>query len=372
MWKVRNLYWLNALNLTKIQSISNVNPFNIIGDNIMKKQYVAFVRDHSISMNHLATDAAKDYNANLKAMQDAARDTGLDTILNVVQCGVGPSALVVREVVNSNVWVVEPMNENKYFCSGHRTPLFASVNDAVNLMRNVPDAHNSDVAFLVMVITDGEENASPYGAKEEMIANIKAEQATGRWTFVFRVPKGYKQALVRMGVPEGNIMEWDQTQQGIETSTHVTTSAIGSYFRGVSKGVTSTGKFYADLSGVSQRTVKAKLTDISYLVSMAKVETWSPLVIKDYSEAMFGGFIQGTVYYELTKPEKIQANKKIVIKDKKNGHMYAGAEARQLLNLPDYEVKVTPGNLGDYVVFIQSTSLNRKLVPGTYVLKYIS
>lgn len=336
------------------------------------KQYVGFVRDHSRSMQGITRGAAKDYNTNLKAVQDAAKETGLDTILTVVKCGVGSDARVVREVVNSNVFVVEQLGLNAYEASGSGTPLFDSVNETISLMQQVPDANEKDVTFLVMVTTDGQENRSSYGAKERMLENFKKLQATDRWTFVFRVPRGDKHVLRSFGVPEGNILEWDQTEAGVEASSQITASAVSSYFTGVSRGIQSTGKFYANLDHVSQTQVKKTLTDVSKNINCyIKVESWHPVVIKEFAEKLMNGFLQGCIYYQLTKAEKVQANKKIVIRNQVNGHYYAGKEARDLLGLPDYEVKVYPGQLSDYDVFVQSTSLNRKLVVGTWVLKYI-
>ena len=43
-------------------------------------------------------------------------------------------------------------------------------------------------------------------------------------------------------------------------------------------------------------------------------------------------------------------------------------DARQLLGLPDYEVKVSPTSHPNYDLFIQSTSVNRKLLAGQRVM----
>jgi len=70
------------------------------------------------------------------------------------------------------------------------------------------------------------------------------------------------------------------------------------------------------------------------------------------------------------KPEnEVQDHKQIAIRDKKTGVIYSGVNARQMLGLPYHgTVKVVPGNHGAYDIFIQSTSVNRKLVKGTQVL----
>lgn len=338
------------------------------------KQYVGFVRDHSISMRSIKSGAAKDYNANLKAFQDGARENGLDTILFVVKCGIGSNARVVKEVVNSNVFVVEPISESQYETSGSGTPLFDSVNELVSVMKQVPDANEKDVSFLVMVITDGEENASTDRMGAQMQQSIRALQATDRWTFTFRVPKGYGNSLaMKFGIPSGNISEWDQTEKGFTQSTQITTSAVSSYMRSRTMGVTSTGKFYADLSNVSQSAIRSVLTQI-YPTTVLNVEKWNDgLAIKTKVESSGYSYNLGEWYYELTKTEKIQESKNIIVFDWPAGKYFTGSDARGLLNLPAYgEVKVVPGNLGNYKVYVQSTSVNRKLVGGSSIIKYVN
>ena len=337
------------------------------------KQYVGFVRDHSQSMRPLVVNAAKDYNTNLLAFQNAARENGVDTILTVVKCGVGWDAKVVNEVVNSNVYVVEPIAENKYETSGAGTPLFQSVNECINLMRKVPDVNAPDVSFLVMVITDGQENRSVHGSRETMIANIKTLQATDHWTFVFRVPRGDKYILARLGVPEGNILEWDQTTKGFEAATYSTESAVAAFYGTRVRGSTSTNSFYADLHNVTPEMVKTSLVDISGKIGVLNVRMKDDgIAIKELYERDMGiPFSLGICYYELTKPEKVQETKKIIIRNRASLKTYAGHDARSLLGLPNYgEVKLIPANLGDYKVFIQSTSVNRKLVGDTQLVIY--
>ncbi len=83
-------------------------------------------------------------------------------------------------------------------------------------------------------------------------------------------------------------------------------------------------------------------------------------------------FLKGAAFYELIKPEKeVQDYKQIVIRDRTTGSVYAGANARHLLGLPDYgTVKLVPGDHSKYDVFVQSTSTNRKLTPHTRVLYF--
>ena len=77
----------------------------------------------------------------------------------------------------------------------------------------------------------------------------------------------------------------------------------------------------------------------------------------------------GNAYYQLTKNEKVQAAKSLVVKDKSTGAIYGGHEARALIGMPtDVQVRVKPGNLQHWDIFVQSTSFTRKLVRGTELL----
>lgn len=80
-------------------------------------------------------------------------------------------------------------------------------------------------------------------------------------------------------------------------------------------------------------------------------------------------FKTGRGFYEFTKTETIQAKKEIILMDRATGDLFAGSMVREMLGLPHGEtVKIKPNNLEKYVVFVQSTSYNRKLMAGTKFL----
>ena len=125
------------------------------------KNYIGISRDHSASMRMLSKAAANDYNETIKQIQQSATEHDIDTIVSVVKCGVGRGrGSVEREIVNSNVQVLKPIQQNQYIADGSSTPLFDSVGDLITQFENVPDASDPNVAFVIMVITDGEENSS--------------------------------------------------------------------------------------------------------------------------------------------------------------------------------------------------------------------
>lgn len=335
------------------------------------KNYIGISRDHSGSMHSIANAAAVDYNDNIAAIKEASLANNQDTIVSVVKCGAGRPATVVREVVNSNVQVLKPLGPREYVADGNSTPLFDSVGDLIDLFEAVPDVDDINVSFIVMVITDGEENSSTKWTGRKLAEKIKELQATDRWTFVFRVPRGYARKLSQFGIPEGNILEWDQTARGVEAASAATRAAVGSFYANRSAGVKSTDKFYADLSKVSLKEVKAALVDISSEVSIWPVlSNEISYEIRPFAEKRLAVSLKkGTAFYQLTKTEKVQEYKQVCIRDKKKGMVYSGNAARDLLGLPHYgEIKLAPDKHGGYEIYIQSTSVNRKLVEGSSLL----
>lgn len=333
------------------------------------KQYIGFVRDHSGSMGTLRRGAAQDYNNNIAAVKDAAITHELDTIINTVKCGVGSDGRIERESVNSTVHMLKPLTEAQYDADGSSTPLFDSVGEVIDLMSKVPDFDSPDVAFLVVVITDGAENSSRKWDGRSLSKRIQELQRTDRWTFTFRVPSCYSYQLASLGIPPGNILEWEQTEHGLRASSELTRAAVSKYYTNRSLGVKSSSSFYADLSGVTSRDLKQNLVDLTPQIDVWPVSKHysNTVEIRTFVESKNRGiYVKGAAFYQLTKTEEVQDYKKIVILDKLSGKYYGGAEARQMLGLPVFGyVKLKPADHDQFEIFIQSTSVNRKLVGGT-------
>lgn len=370
---------LSALVLRTSDGRYYIGPFTVIAEpapvepvaNANTKNYIGISRDHSASMRCIAHVAGQDYNSKIESIREAALANNQDTIVSVVECGAGSGYGIERVVTNSNVTALKPIQ--KYIANGHGTPLFDSVGDLIEQFEAMPDSKDPSVSFLVMAITDGDENCSKKWNARTIAAKIQELNKTDRWTFVFRVPRGAANALARLGIPQGNILEWDQTEKGTLQAATQDKEAFTQYFTSRALGATSTMKFYTDLSSVTSKDVEVTLDDVS-----AKVLIW-PVGPKDHGaeirtfvEARLNGkhLLKGAGFYQLTKKEdEVQDYKKILIRDKTTQAVYYGQAARQMLGLPTWGmVKVVPGNHGNFDIFIQSTSVNRKLAVGTSLI----
>ncbi|MFY2562314.1 vWA domain-containing protein [Corallococcus terminator] len=99
------------------------------------------------------------------------------------------------------------------------------------------------------------------------------------------------------------------------------------------------------------------------------LEVDDDMPIKAFVQENGLSFKTGRGFYEFTKTETIQGHKEVVLMDRKTGDFYSGDRAREMLGLPPGEtVRIRPASLEKYVVFVQSTSANRKLVKGSKFL----
>ncbi len=230
-----------------------------------------------------------------------------------------------------------------------------------------------DHAFLTFVLTDGEENAS----KNKMTSLSKfTTNAPENWTVGFLVPDKQGIAyLSRCGVPSECIMVWDaKDANGMLDVGRVVRQATDTYMTARASGVRGTRSLFAviptGIDAVNKKTVAATLTPMSvdkYSLhevgkEVARIDEFVTNVVGKY-------YIPGKSYYQFMKPETIQGGKSIIVVDKKTNQAYEGKDARGLIGLTwGVEAKAKPEDNPEYDIYIQSTALNRNLIPGTKLL----
>ena len=221
------------------------------------------------------------------------------------------------------------------------------------------------------MLTDGQENISRHRSTD---LSRKINALPEHWTLATFVPdqQGVFEAK-RHGFPAQNIAVWDATTvRGLEeaglrireaTETFMSARAhakkTGTTFRGT--------RSLFELKDPSLSQIDRNLRPLSnfryHLFPVHEAGRIDEFVIAHTGH----GYQVGKAYYQLSKREEIQPQKQIAIRSK-TGEVYVGDEARQLLGLPDHHVKVSPTHNPDYDIFVQSTSINRKLMPDTDLL----
>lgn len=329
------------------------------------KNRIAIVLDGSGSMDCIRAQAVQVVNDTLETIQREASQGGpQDETLVSLFCF---NNYGVHEVFkNQNSKGLTAFGISQYAPDGG-TPLYDSVMKAIDSI-NTSDAETS---FVVLAITDGCENASRTPA-DTLCKRMQQLQSTDRWTFAFLLPPSYIAAFKSLapGVPEGNIKAWEN----IKDVGTATTQGVSNFYRARASGQRSVKQFFAvDLSKTTPEAIRA-LPDISGSnMKVWQVEKEMP--IKEFVESKLGlgKFEPGHSFYQLTKKETVQDYKGMLVMDKllhgssRGKAIYDGIKG--LLGVPTSgDVSMAPGNIGDFDIFVQSNSDNRKLVRGTRLI----
>jgi hypothetical protein len=339
---------------------------------VARNVHLALVIDSSGSMASIQLEAKNAFNGIFESTRAAARSNNIRTKCSMWEFGVfahsyAPGSDIAERFFGADIERARLVDYRPY----GQTPLFDAVGTAICKLKE--SATDPSTSYLVQIVTDGAENTSrKYGARD-INRLITSCQAEGNWTFVFHMPPGSKKQFVALyGVPEANCREWEGTARGVMELANVVGASTQGYYGSVTRGAkATTGFFTADLNKVKASDVKRAMVDVSGALKSYVVPR--EMAIKEFVEDVAKqAYRIGDTFYQLSKAESIQPDKKILVKEKGKSAIYYGDDARAVLGLPPATpnsiLKIKPGNLAQWDLFVNSHSVNRKLVRGTSVL----
>jgi hypothetical protein len=318
-------------------------------------------------MQAYVPDVIKSFNQQAEEIRGKAEKHGQETTVSLLTFATEVDAPVF---FGASTKALGDLTKESYRPSGN-TALFDATSDAIDQMARLPLANDKDTSFLLIVITDGEENSSrkhPGGAGiQSKLLNV---QKTDRWTIVFMGPPGCSNTLTKFGVPAGNIQEWEATREAYTASNMQLTASIGNYYGARSAGIRSVSNFFApDMSNVNRQKLRDNLDNVKNKFKVFTVRPNSVLSIKEFVEQQKINYVKGRAFYQLTKKETVQGYKELCIMETSTGAIYTGPDARSILSIPSGgTIELNPAFDKRYTIFVLSTSTNRKLVIGTQLL----
>lgn len=327
--------------------------------------HVALVLDASSSMTENGKDKALVRVADEQVRYLAERSTAMDQETRVTVYTFSYSDEIQCLVFDKDVLRL-PSIASLYDAYGMTALIDATLLSQEDLAKTAQ--MYGDHAFLTYVLTDGMENHSRRQPTDlrRTIAGLP-----DNWTLAVLVPdREGRRFAIECGFPEGNIEEWDASSAaGVDDSFTKIRAATDTFMAARATGVRGTRNLFSTgADAVNKQTIKqANLKPLKagqYELLTVPLD----VPIRDFVEQEGRQFLLGRCYYQLTKTETIQDHKAIAIVRKKDGKVYTGQEARDLLGLPAMTVRVKPQHNPDYDVFVQSTSVNRKLLAGTRLL----
>lgn len=328
-----------------------------------KTMYVSILEDHTMSMGPIFSRLAmEDLNQQIKELKALVSEY-LDIWVTFLRMEGHHTKFPTR-------WtrIEEVPQVFQYSTNGNYTDLWYQTEI---LLSNAVKAYIKDpnAAQLVMIFTDGHDNRSSSDVVREMKKQIANLNNNDKFTITARVPVGHRQYFVDKGFDAENVMEWEATEAGFTNASAVNTRSVASHVATyATTGLAKTKSFFkTDATNIGTQDLK-KLKDISSEICIFPVTQSES--IRPFVEARLGRkMIRGAAYYELKKKETVQPQKLLIIRDKKTKMVYAGDEARGLLGLPSgSNIKVAPGDHGNYDIYVQSTSVNRKLDVGAELI----
>lgn len=257
---------------------------------------------------------------------------------------------------------VDKLDSTFDFSPSGSTPLFQAGIEALKAASIA--ALNTEDRYITTLVTDGvaTDGYNQPGFEKALRAALKLDN----FTVTAMVPDMTSaNTLAGMGIPTNNIRVWDTSGDFEKEAGAVLRTSYNAYLNSSDKKVS--GFFDVKLTDNKIQKIKDNLTDVSKQFKTLSVEKEGD--ISSFVESKGIPYHRGMAYYELSKAETVQPSKQILLRRKGFKKVYAGDEARKILNMPtNLTVKVAPANLQDWKMFIQSTSTNRKLVRGTEVL----
>lgn len=322
--------------------------------------HIAVVIDSSGSMWNRGDDVLKVVDSQIAYLAQRSKELDQETRITLYTFDTRTKCIVYDKDV-----LRMPSLRGLYRPDGQTALIDATLQTIVDL-KQTPELYGEH-AFLIYVVTDGAENASRSKASALTTA---IDKLADNWTLACFVPNaiGVSEAK-KFGFPKDNIAIWDATSaKGVEEAGARMRSTSESFMTARSKGIRGYKNLFSlDVDKLSKTAVHKldKLGPGQFRRSQVGIDGR----IDQFVEALTKRpYRLGEAFYQLTKPVDVQPQKVVALYEKKTHSVYTGAQARTLLGLPDYTVKVSPSAHPDFDIFIQSTSMNRKLFGGTYVL----
>jgi hypothetical protein len=210
---------------------------DIIGVEKKAITYVAFVLDESGSMRRLREEIVGGFNAQLETLIKKENDSIIK--VSLVKFSNEPKSLF---------WNVEPSKVKKLTEKDYSPDGMTALCDATGMVIEEFKAiaeKNKEAAFLIMVMSDGNENASQIYTPAKIKAMIGEVMETKMWTFTYlganqdmwEVSKSY-------GLSKGNTMAFSATDVGVRSAYTANSNAMDGYLSSRERGVTQVTSFY--------------------------------------------------------------------------------------------------------------------------------
>jgi hypothetical protein len=324
--------------------------------------HIVFALDASSSMLYSAAELIRVADSHIAHLAQRSKELGQETRVTIYVFANEAKCVIY------DMDVLRLPSVAKYYRANGMTALIDATMLSIEDLAMTPEKYG-DHAFLIFVLTDGQENRSRH-SPSDLVRTING--LPDHWTLAALVPdqRGKFEAK-KFGFSPDNIAIWDATTaHGINEGGGVIREATERFMQGREKGIRGTRHvFSTGADAVNADTIQAAaLTPLPRskyrLVPVTEDTAIRPFVENECQMP----YRLGMAYYELSKREIIQPQKELAVLEIATDRVYVGDGVRDLIGLSRDRVTVRPDFNPKYKIHVQSTSVNRKLKEHTKVL----
>lgn len=208
--------------------------------NLELKNYIAIVLDQSGSMGVLKKEIVQALNDQITTIKKNSVNQPTRVCLTTFDSYVNKPLLWNERAIK-----LKPIEEKDYNPTG-LTAMRDAVGDTIKKLTEVEDASDPNTSFLVIVVSDGHENASKRYTSAQLASMVKEAQDTGRWTFSYiGANQDLTQVSKDLGISMDNMLSFAPSAAGLDAMSVTNTRALDTYYAARSFGKTQVNNLYA-------------------------------------------------------------------------------------------------------------------------------
>lgn len=194
-----------------------------------KETLIHFILDKSGSMTSVWDATISGFNEYLQGLKNQKGSIRFSlTLFDTVS--------IEKRYNNVSLEEVKPLNRDSYIPNGG-TPLYDAVISSVeDLCSQLKDSHKNP-AVAVVIMTDGQENASKEHTEKCLKEIVELLEKTGEYTFAYMGANQDAWAnAAKIGISSGNTMSWNSTMEGTGTAFRSLAMASADYAANINAG----------------------------------------------------------------------------------------------------------------------------------------
>jgi hypothetical protein len=204
----------------------------------IKKLYVAFVLDKSGSMEVIRDATISAFNEQVEKIKLESKKIKTNVSLTVFD------AEVNKVFFNEPVEKLDKLTRATYVPST-TTALYDAVGDTLDAMEVIKNINKPNAAVLMLIVTDGAENASRKFTRQQIAERIQKLQKNGNWTFTYLGANQDMSVVSKsLNIPMANTAAYAANTKGVIAASAMTSNSLGGYYRSVSRGVVQVRDFF--------------------------------------------------------------------------------------------------------------------------------